>query len=127
MPRESDLIAQIERVLAKFPAVAQTWHSSSMVAGFRDPVAYNALRTEAIALFNYIYGSEHPQASEFRRTIRRESLSDLQSTEGMLVGTIESLRHDLLGSIRTEILLDVQGDFLEAARTALEARTRMSP
>lgn len=124
MTRESELILQIERVLAKFPSVARTWHSSNMVAGFRDAVAYHALVTEAVALVNYVYGAAHAQATDFRRTIRRETLHDLESAQGMLVGAIESLRHGLLGDIRTEILLDVQGDFLEAARTALEGGSK---
>lgn len=121
MSRESELISHIERVLLKFPAVAATWHTGGMISVFRDLVAYNSLRTEAIALVNYVYGSEHPQARDFRSSLRQESLTGLQRAEGTLLGAIESLRHGLLGDIRTEILLDVQGDFLEAARTALES------
>ncbi|MCD9087532.1 hypothetical protein [Stenotrophomonas sp. SY1] len=120
MSQESKLIEQIERVLSKFPAVAATWHSGNLVAGFRDAVAYHSLRTECIALINFVYGVEHAQASEFRRTIRREALHDLHAAEGMLRGAIESIRHGLLNDLRTEILLDVQTDFLGAAQTALE-------
>lgn len=120
MSKESKLIEQIERVLAKFPAVEATWHSSNMAAGFRNAVAYHSLRTECTALINFVYGIEHPQASEFRRTIRRESLHDLNSAEGMLRGAIEAIRHGLLNDLRTEILLDVQADFLSAAQTAVE-------
>jgi hypothetical protein len=120
MSENEKLIEQIERVLGKFPAVAATWHSSSMVSGFRDTVAYHSLRTESIAVIEYVYGSKHPQALEFRRTIRRESLHDLQSAKGMLQGAIESIRHGLLNDLRIEILLDVQTDFLNAAQSALE-------
>lgn len=121
MSRDLKLIEQVERVLARFPEVTATWHSSGMVHAFRDAVAYHSLRTECIALINFIYGSEHAQASEFRRTIRRETLHDLQADEGILRGTIEAVRHGLLNDIRTEILLDIQADFLSAAQTALES------
>jgi hypothetical protein len=121
MSQDAKLIEQITRVLAKFPAVASTWHSSTMVHGFRDTVAYHALRAESTALINYVYGSEHAQAGEFRRTIRNETLHHLQAAEGMLRGAIESIKHGLLEDLRTQVLLDVQGDFLAAADAALQS------
>ncbi len=120
MSQDTKLIEQIERVLAKFPSVAATWHSSSMVHTFRDTVAYNSLRAECIALVNYVYGAGHSQAAEFRQTIHNETLHHLQAAEGILRGAVESIRHGLLDDLRTQILLDVQGDFLSAAREALQ-------
>ena len=120
MTKTDDLIAQIERVLDKFPAIAKTWYSSNMVPGFQDPVAYAALRTECIALANYIYGERHPEAKAISVNIRNETLHHLQYTEGMLRGTIESLRHGLLSNLRTQVLLDIKTDFVEAAIHALD-------
>lgn len=121
MSKDSKLIEQIERVLAKFPAVASTWHSSTMVHGFRNTVAYHALRAESIALVNFVYGTEHAQAREFRHTMSNETFHHLQAAEGMLRGATESINHGLLEDLRTQVLLDVQSDFLASAHTALES------
>lgn len=121
MSHDSKLIEQIERVLAKFPAVSATWHSSNMSHGFRDTVAYYALRAECISLIDHVYGAEHAQARVFHRNISNETLHHLQAAEGMLRGTIESIKHGLLEDIRTQVLLDVQGDFLAAADSALSS------
>lgn len=121
MSQNSKLIEQIERVLAKFPAVSATWHSSSMIHGFRDAVAYHALRAECIALISHVYGAEHAQARVFQRNISNETLHHLQAAEGMLRGTIESIKHGLLEDIRTQVLLDIQGDFIAAADSALSS------
>nr|WP_312250558.1 hypothetical protein [Stenotrophomonas geniculata] len=119
MSQDSKLIEQIERVLAKFPVVSATWYSSNMTSGFRDVVAYHALRAECIALIDHVLGADHAQARAFHRTISTETLHHLQSAEGMLRGTIESIKYGLLEDIRTQVLLDVQGDFLAAADSAL--------
>jgi hypothetical protein len=121
MPREADLIAHIERVLAKFPAIAGSWFSGAMGFGaFRDTVGYHALRAESIAVVNHVYGSEHSLAIEFKDAMATETLHNLQAAEGTLRGALESIRHGLLSDIRTEILLDVQSDFIGAAQAALE-------
>ncbi len=121
MSQDAKLVEQIERVLAKFPAVAASWYTTNMVSAFRDAVAYHALVTESIALINFVYGSGHAQAVLFSTNIRRGTLARLQEAEGVLLGTIESIRHGLLDDIRTQILLDVQGDFLDSSRNALES------
>lgn len=121
MSQDSKLIEQIERVLAKFPAVSATWHSSNMIHCFRDTVAYHALRAECIALINHVYGAEHTQAQVFSQKISKETLHHLQAAEGILRGTIESIKHGLLEDIRIQVLLDVQGDFLAAADSALRS------
>ncbi|GEM_PF-4383166 len=122
MSRDAELIAHLERILAKFPAVAASWYASSsgMIFTFRDTVGYHALQIESVALVRQIYGADHPQAKEFRQTIRSETLSHFEAAEGQLRGMIESIRHGLLTDLRTQMLLDVQGDFLDAARKALE-------
>ncbi|WP_267113984.1 hypothetical protein [Xanthomonas sacchari] len=121
MSQDSKLIEQIERVLAKFPSVSATWHSSNMIHGFRDTVAYHALCAECIALVNHVYGQEHAQARGFQRNISNETLHHLQAAEGILRGTIEAIKHGLLEDIRTQVLLDVQGDFLAMADSALSS------
>ena len=122
MSRDDDLIAHINRVLAKIPAVSETWFSGSMgIGGFRDTVGYHALRTESIAVMNHVFGAENRQAREFRNTISSETLHHLKSAEGALKGAIESIRHGLLSDIRTEVLLDVQSDFISAAQAGLDS------
>jgi hypothetical protein len=121
MPSEQELIEQIERVLAKFAGVAASWHSSNLASGFRDTVGYAALCTESVALGNYVYGADHPQARRLGHTIRHETLYHLQTAEGILRGTIEALQHGLLTELRTQVLLDVQADFIDAATQALES------
>jgi hypothetical protein len=121
MSRDDDLISHIQRVLDKFPAVSKSWFSGSIgIGGFRDTVGYHALRAESIAVMNHVYGAEHLQAREFRLTISSETLQHLMSAEGLLRGSIESIRYGLLSDIRSEILLDVQSDFISAAQAALE-------
>lgn len=46
-------------------------------------------------------------------------MSHLNSAKGMLIGTASAIRSGLLEDLRTQILLDVQGDFIETARSAL--------
>jgi hypothetical protein len=120
MTTAADLISQIERVLAKFAGVKATWHSSTMVSGFRDTVAYYALKSECIALANHVYGAEHPQARQIIGAASGSTLHHLQATEGLLLGAIEALKHGLLSELRTQVLLDIKSDFLEAARAALD-------
>lgn len=121
MASADELIAQIERVLAKFPAVAATWYSSNVnvVSGFRDTVAFAALRLECSALANFIYGAGHPEAHAIRSAISSATLHHLEYSEGLLRGTIEAVRHGLLSELRTQVLLDIQADFVTAATEAL--------
>lgn len=121
MTSTDELVAQIERVLAKFPKVADSWRTDRTLAGFTDTVAFSALRTECIALGSFIYGARHPQARMIANTISHETLHHLQSTEGILRGTIEAIRHGLLSELRTQVLLDIKADFIEAGSNALQS------
>lgn len=120
MPQDAKLIAEIERVLAKYATVQGTWHASNMAHGFTDTASYYALVTESVALVDSVYGANHPQAAMFRATIANETLYHLKAAEGILRGTVEAVQHGLLNDIRTQMLLDVQNDFLDAAKAALE-------
>jgi hypothetical protein len=120
MATSEELIAQIERVLAKFPAVAATWHSSNMTSGFRDTAAFAALRTECAALADFIYGTGHLEARAIRSAISHETLYHLNYAKGLLQGAIEVVRNGLLSELRTQVLLDIQADFVEAATQALD-------
>ena len=121
MATEVEVIAQIERVLAKFPEVEAAWHSSTVASGFIDTAAYFALRQECIALGNFIYGRDHPQARQLTRTLVSESLFNLRTAKGMLQGAIEAIRHGLLVELRTQVLVDIKLDFLDSARQSLES------
>lgn len=120
MATTESLIAQIERVLAKFPSVEATWHSANLSSGFTNPVLFASVQTECIALAKYVYGEKHAQARVIANTISHQTLYHLKHTEGMLRGTIESLRHGLLTELRTQVLLDIQTEFVEAGVRALE-------
>lgn len=116
MASTENLVAQIERVLAKFPRVARTWQGE---AGFGDTVAFAALRTEIVALAHYIYGADNSHARRITNTISHETLYALKDTEGIFKGTIEALKNGLFAELRTQVLLDIQTDFVEAGVRAL--------
>jgi hypothetical protein len=86
-----------------------------------DTVAYYALRTECIALANHVYGADHPQARQIVSTLSGTTLHHLMAVEGQLLGAIEALKHGLLKELRTQVLLDIKSDFIEAARSALDS------
>jgi len=123
---QEDLLAQkIESVLAKFPAVASSYvRDKHGYSHFRDEVGFNALGIEVCALADHIYGTEHPTAERIRSAVTGRTLSHLQSAEGMLRGTSAALKNGLLVELRTEVLLDVQADFIEAARQALSSGSK---
>ena len=120
MATTESLITQIERVLAKFPRLEATWDPSNMSSGFTDTVLFASIQTECIALAKYVYGERHSQAKVIANTISGHTLYHLKHTEGMLRGTIEALRHGLLTELRTQVLLDIQAEFVEAGVRALE-------
>lgn len=120
MASTEELIRTIEGVLALFPAVEHSWHSGQMTSGFRDVVAFAALRTQCAALGNYIYGEGHATARRIAVTIAHETLHHLKDTEGILRGTIEALKQGLFVELRTQVLLDIQTDFVEAGVRALD-------
>jgi hypothetical protein len=121
MSSENELIGHVERVLAKFPGVKATWHSSNMVSGFRDNIGFHALRSEVIAVANHVYGPGHPQAQQIVAKVSGSTLYHLEGAEGLLRGAIEALKHGLLTELRTQVLLDIKTDFLEAAQNALKS------
>ncbi len=120
MSHEELLIQKIESVLGKFPEVAASFARDKHGYGhFQDEVGFSALGIEVCALADHIYGTEHPTAERIRDAITGRTLSHLQSAEGMLRGTSAALKNGLLVELRTKVLLDVQADFIEAARQAL--------
>lgn len=120
MPDVDSLVQKIESVLAKFPNVATSYRRDSRGYGhFQDEVAFSALGIEVCALADHIYGAGHPTAERIRSAVTGRTMSHLQSSEGMLRGTAAALKNGLLVELRTKILLDVQADFIEAARQAL--------
>lgn len=121
MASTPDIIAQVERVLAKFPNIHTSWYVSNVASGFRDTAGYVALRTECIALGNFVYGEGHVQARTLARTLSQETLHNLKSAEGILRGTIEALKHGLLTELRTQVLLDIKTDFVAAAVRAVDS------
>ncbi len=121
MLTESALIEKIEAVLTKFPAVLASWVKGQRISGwFGDPVARGALIIEVTNLANLIYGQGSPNAERIIGNVTGGTKSHLGSAEGMLRGTISSIQQGLLTDLKTQVLLDVQEDFVEASRQALE-------
>lgn len=120
MERTERLIGLIDAILPKFDKVAASFTRSDRgYGGFKDVVAHNALEVEVRALTDYIYGPEHPTSELIKSNIGGSTMSHLNSAKGMLIGTASAIRSGLLEDLRTQILLDVQGDFIETARSAL--------
>ena len=121
MDRSQRLIALIDAILPKFDQVAASFATSARGYGrFEDTVAHNALEVEVRALADHIYGPEHPTAELIKNNIGGSTMSHLNSAKGMLIGTASAIRSGLMEDLRVQILLDVQADFIEAARSALE-------
>jgi hypothetical protein len=118
MPSDDSLIQKIENVLSKFPKVGDSYTQRKGYGHFEDQVALSALEVEVTALALHIYGADHPTVKRIRETIGGHTLSHLHSAEGMLRGTAEALKNGLLVELRTQVLLDVQSDFIDAARQA---------
>ena len=74
---------------------------------------------EVTNLANFIYGEGSPNANRIIERIGGHTKSHLDAAEGMLRGTISSIQSGMIADLRTELLLDVQEDFIEAARAAL--------
>lgn len=120
METDENLIAKIENVLGKFEPVAKTWHKENGHIGyFQDQVALNALSIEICTLANFIYGKDDENSQRIKAAATSRTLTHLQMTEGLLRGTIAAIKSGLLTDLRKEILLDIQADFIEAARTAI--------
>jgi hypothetical protein len=119
MPQDHLMLKKIEDVISRFPAVAESWVMNRGYGHFEDQVGFNALGVEVSALADHIYGANHPTAERIKGAITSYTISHLQSAEGMLRGTAAAIRNGLLADLRTQILLDVQADFVEAARQAI--------
>lgn len=119
MQNEDLLIQKIENVLSKFSAVEKSYVEQRGYGHFEDEVGFAALGIEVSALADHIYGADHSTAERIKDTISGHTLSHLRSAEGMLRGTLAALKNGLLVELRTQVLLDVQADFIEAARQAI--------
>ena len=120
MDRNERLIQLIDSILPKFDAVASSYSKGDRSYGrFTDTVGHNALEVEVRALADHIYGPEHATAELIKSNISGSTLSHLNSAKGMLIGTASAIRSGLLEDLKTQILLDIQGDFIETARSAL--------
>lgn len=120
MERRERLVAMIEEILPKFDKVAQSWTKGPVGNWrFQDKVSHSALQIEVCALVDYIYGDDHPTSGMIKSDINSSSLGNLRSAQGGLVGTAAAIRNGLLDDLQTQMLLDVQGDFIETARHSL--------
>jgi hypothetical protein len=72
-------------------------------------------------LANLIYGQDSQNAKRIIDNVACSTKSHLESVEGMLRGTISSIQQGLLTDLKTQVLLDVQEDFVEASRQALQS------
>lgn len=116
---DAQLIEKIEDTLTKFEHVANSCVNRKGYSHFEDEASHEALGVEACALMDHIYGAEHPNAERVRMLMLGTTLSHLNSAKGVLRGTAEAIRKGLLIELRTSVLLDVQSDFIECARSAL--------
>lgn len=123
MATDEDLLNQISRILELFELVKGSW-TESRFPHFDDKVALNSLQAQCSALAETIYGPGHPQAERIHSAICGITLSHIQAAEGMIRGAADSIRHGLLSKLHTQILLDVQTDFIEAAREALSNNSK---
>jgi len=121
MERSERLIGLIQSILPKFDQVAASWTDyDGGYNHFADVVSKHALEMEVCALADHIYGKDHPSSDMIKSAAAGTTLQHLQSAQGLLIGTASALRNGLLEDLKTQILLDVQGDFIEAARVAIE-------
>lgn len=121
MVSDAEIVRRAEAILAKFPAVRASWTKGERISGyFTDRIALGALSIEVTNLANFIYGEGSPNANRITEEIRGHTKAHLDAAEGMLRGTISSIQSGLIADLRTQVLLDVQDDFIEAARLALE-------
>jgi hypothetical protein len=70
-------------------------------------------------LANLIYGEDSQNSKRIIDHVTAHTKSHVESAEGMLRGTISSIRQGLLSDLKTQVLLDVQEDFIEASRQAI--------
>jgi len=115
---DQQVLDQIDRIIDVVVSVKRTWVETRF-PHFSDNVALASLQAECSALADLIYGPDHPQAGRIKEAATGTHVKDVESVEGMLRGASEAIKHGLLGQLRAQILLDVQSDFVEAARAAV--------
>jgi hypothetical protein len=118
--RTESLVAQIDRLLEKFPAVKDSWYSSSMGGHFKDTVGYEALITECYQLLAHLHRGAHPSAQRVINAMNSPSLHSVQQVEGILQGTRANLRAGFLDDLIGKIVVDIKSDFLEASQQLLD-------
>jgi len=118
--RAQKLLSQIDRLLAKFPPVKQSWYSTTMGGNFKDTVGYEALITECYELLAHIHSGGHPSIQRTIHAINNASLYSLEQVEGILQGTKTNLEAGLLDDLMSKILIDLKADFLDTAQQLIE-------
>ena len=116
----TEIINKIEGLLDRFPAVKESWYSSTMGGGFKDTVGYESLVTEVISVITHIYGNGHPHTQRVIYAFNQGSLHALEQMEGILLGTKSSVEGGLLTEMRSRVILDIKSDFLETAHELIE-------
>jgi hypothetical protein len=118
--RTNALINKLEEIIGRLGPIKKSWYSSNVVTGFRNTVEYEAAYTEAITLIAGIYGKSGPNYERIIHFYNDESLHSLEQTEGLLVGTKNSLLSGLLEDLTSRVLVDIKSDFLATAKVLLD-------
>lgn len=111
----SEMIKKIDHLLSKMPAVKSSWHSSNMGGHFKDTVAYESIVTEIVTIVTHIYGGRHPHTQRIMNSVNDGSLHSLNQMEGILLGTKSNIEGGFLTKLKSQIILDIETDFLVIA------------
>ncbi|WP_162615841.1 hypothetical protein [Solilutibacter oculi] len=118
MPSNQEIIEHLERLLAEFPDLSEKFNGRY---GCSDRVKFNSVVTQIEAILYHIYEDGNPQSTRIMGALFSNDIRGLERAEGLIRGTLEVIRHGLLDTIRSQAILEVKSDFIEAARIALEA------
>lgn len=91
-----------------------------MGGGFKDTVGLESWYTEAITTVQSIYGSKSVHYQRIINSFNERHMQALEQAEGLIVGTKANIEGGFLDDLRTLVLLDIKGDFLDSARKLLD-------
>ena len=118
--RSETYIEKLDELLSRLPTIKKSWWSSTMGGGFKDTVGLESWYAEAIMTLRSIYGSGSVHYQRIILSYNERHMHALEKAEGLIVGTKANIEGGLLDDLRTRVLLDIKGDFLDNARALLE-------
>lgn len=114
------LLQQIDQLIAKFPQIKDSWHSSNLGGHFKNTVGYESLVTECYQFLAHIHPGGHPTIQRTVYAMNNKSLHSLQQIEGIILGTKTNLSSGLLDNLTSKIIIDLKADFLHTALQLIE-------